>query len=273
MNPRSRNLRGRSPVKLVASRPSAARLDDHGGPGFERAKQSFLAAISHELRTPLNAIIGFAEIMDAEILGPIEPSEYREYIRDIRSSSRHLLRIIEDVLDISQAEAGELILAKSEVDAAELVSRAIAQFEATCLRRKIRILTDLAEDLVIQVDAPRIERAVMCLLSNAIKFSADGSTIHVSADLGNDGRIRIVIRDKGIGMAQSAIARAFTSFIQLEDRLSRPYEGAGLGLPLARLLAELHGGVVNLASRRGEGTTATLEFPAYMRSADDRTGE
>lgn len=269
MTPRSRTLPGGPPVRLVASRRPADKLDDHGGPGFDRAKKSFLAAISHELRTPLNAIIGFSEIMDAEVLGPIERAEYREYIRDIRTSSRHLLRVIEDVLEISQAEAGELVLAKREVDAAELVSRAIAQYEASCLARRIRVLPDLAEDLVIQVDPPRVERAIMCLLSNAIKFSADRSTIHIGAELGADHRVRIAIRDQGIGMAPSAITRAFTPFIQLEDRLSRPYDGAGLGLPLARLLAELHGGTVHLASRRGAGTTATLELPAYSRSPDD----
>jgi two-component system, cell cycle sensor histidine kinase PleC len=273
MNPRSPSVPGGSPVKLVASRRPAARVDDHGGPSFDRAKKSFLAAISHEMRTPLNAIIGFSEIMDAELLGPIERAEYREYIRDIRTSSRHLLRIIEDVLEISQAEAGELVLAKREVDAAELVSLAIARYDATCLARRISVVPDLANDLVIQVDPPRVERAIMCLLSNAIKFSADRSTIHIRADLGTDQRVRIVIRDHGIGMAPSAIGRAFTPFIQLEDRLSRPYDGAGLGLPLARLLAELHGGTVHIDSRRGEGTTATLEFPAYARGFDDKPGD
>lgn len=228
-----------------------------------------MAAISHELRTPLNAIIGFAEIMDAEILGPIETVQYREYIRDIRASSRHLLRIIEDVLEISQAEAGELVLAKREIDIAELIFRALAPFEAQCRARSIRIVPSLPEELVIQVDPTRIERAISCLLSNAIKFSRDGGKIDVLAELGAEDEVRIAISDNGIGIAASAIERAFTPFVQLADKLSRPYEGAGLGLPLARLLAELHGGSAAIISRPGQGTVATLTLPAYSRPFDE----
>ncbi len=251
-------------MKLVEPpRPESALPGDRQGPGFDRAKQSFLAAISHELRTPLNAIIGFAEIMDAELLGPIEIAEYRDYVRDIRASSRHLLRIIEDVLQISQAEAGQLVLLKSEIDIAELLSRVCETFEAQCVPRRIRILADFPTDLIVRVDASRIERAVSCLLSNAIKFSHDGGEVRVEADIGGAGRVRIVIRDDGIGMDRDAIERAFVPFVQLEDRLSRPYEGAGLGLPLARLLAELHGGSVAIDSAPGNGTSATLDLPAY----------
>ena len=264
MNPKRRSSARRSPVELVASRrPGDARLCAEQDSGADRAKQSFMAAVSHELRTPLNAIIGFAEIMDAEILGPIEIPEYRDYVRDIRASSRHLLRIIEDVLQLSQAESGQLVLCKSEVELAELVSRACAPFEAQCIVRKIRVVTELPADLVVRVDAAKVERAISCLLSNAIKFCGDGGEVRVEAGLGARDKVRVVVRDKGIGMDSAAIDRAFVPFAQLEDRLSRPYEGAGLGLPLARLLAELHGGSVGIESRRGGGTVATLELPAY----------
>jgi two-component system cell cycle sensor histidine kinase PleC len=270
VNLRSRPQAERPPVKLVAWRSPAAALDDHQAAGFDRAKKSFLAAISHELRTPLNAIIGFAEIMDAQILGPIETPEYREYIRDIGTTGRHLLRIVEDVLDISQAEAGELVMAKREVDSGELIRRSLASFDAACLARKIRIVTELPEDLIVQVDPARVERAVTCLLSNAIKFSRDSGQVEVRAAFGADGQIRIAIRDHGIGMPPAAIERAFAPFVQLQDKLSRPYEGAGLGLPLARLLAELHGGRVLIDSLPGEGTIATLELPAYSRQFEDQ---
>ena len=263
MTPRRREERP-APVKLVASAPAVKAPPDHRQEaGADRAKQSFLAAISHELRTPLNAIIGFAEIMDAELLGPIEIAEYRDYVRDIRASSRHLLQIIEDVLQITQAEAGQLVLLKSEIDIAMLLGRACEPFEARCVPRRIRMVADLPTDLIVRVDASRIERAVSCLLSNAIKFSRDGGEVRIEAAIDAHHRVRIVVRDEGIGMDRDAIDKAFVPFAQLEDRLSRPYEGAGLGLPLARLLAELHGGRVAIDSEPGKGTVATIDLPAY----------
>jgi len=257
-----------SPVKLVASRPANSNAGHNAdGGSFDGAKRSFLAAMSHELRTPLNAIIGFAEIMEAEILGSIEVPEYRDYVRHIKASGRRLLGVIEDVLDISQAEAGDLVLAKREVEVADLIDRCRAPFEAQCLLRNIRIIDEVGDHLIIRVDPPRIERAISCLLSNAVKFSSDGGTIRIAAALGADGKVKISIGDDGPGMAASAIERAFAPFVQLDDRLSRSQEGAGLGLPLARLLAELHGGTISVRSRPGRGTDATLELPAYSDSA------
>lgn len=266
MNSRSEPSQRRSPVKLIASRaPGTSVSGNPDAPSLDLAKKSFMAAISHELRTPLNAIIGFAELMDDEINGPIETVQYREYIRHIRTSGRHLLRFIEDVLEISQAEAGELVLAKREVDVAKLMVRALAPFEAQCRARNIAIMPTLPEELVIQVDPTKIERAISCLLSNAVKFSRDGGKIDVRAELGAEDEVRIAISDNGIGIAPSAIERAFMPFAQLADKLSRPYEGAGLGLPLARLLAEMHGGTVAISSQPGQGTVATLKLPAYSR--------
>ena len=270
MNSRSGPSPRRSPVSLVATKvcPKVA-CRTLGVPGVDRAKQSFMAAINHELRTPLNAIIGFAEIMDRELLGPIEIAQYREYVRDIGSSGRHLLRIIEDVLEISRAEAGELVLAKREIDIAELVLRAIASFEVQCLARSIRIVANVPDALVIQVDPARIERAISCLLSNAVKFSPDGAVIEVSVELGVQDEVTIAIKDDGIGIASSAIDRLFKPFVQSADKLSRPFDGAGLGLPLARLLAEMHDGTLAIVSREGRGTVATLKLPAYSRPFHD----
>lgn len=253
-------------MKLVAAGSAVKRSANAEASSFDRAKKSFLAAMSHELRTPLNAIIGFAEVMDAQILGPIPTAEYRDYVRHILGSSRHLLRIIEDVLEISQAEAGELVLGKREVDLAELVNSAVHPFDAQCLARKIRVVKDLPDHLVILVDPERVRRAISSLLSNAIKFSRDDSEIHISAKLRGEDRVVITIRDSGIGMEPSTIEQAFAPFIQLQDKLSRPFEGSGLGLPLARLLVELHGGNVQLETSPGVGTKAILELPAYSRS-------
>jgi len=232
---------------------------------IDRAKQSFLAAMSHELRTPLNAIIGFAEIMESELLGPIQVAEYRDYLGHILKSSQHLLRLIEDVLEISRAETGELVLSKREVDLSEMVTSALAAFGPLCLARHIRVVSSLPKDVVIEVDPDRVRRIIVSLLSNAVKFSMDGGEVRIVVQLRSPGRVKILIRDHGIGMDPSAIERAFAPFIQLEDELSRPFDGSGLGLPLARLLAELHGGSVRLESEPGVGTTAIVELPAYSR--------
>lgn len=229
----------------------------------ERAKQSFLAAISHELRTPLNAVIGFAEIIDAELLGPVAVPQYREYVRDILTSSRHLLQVIEDVLDISRAESGELVLARREVDLRGLVEDVAAVHRPISSRREITLSLQVPDGIVVQVDPPKLGRAVACLLSNAIKFSPDGSDIRISASVDNRSRVTLAIEDHGVGMAPAEIDRAFAPFAQLDDELSRKFEGAGVGVPLASAIAQLHGGKLQLQSTPGVGTTAILEFPAY----------
>jgi signal transduction histidine kinase len=235
----------------------------YGTASLDRAKQSFLAAMSHELRTPLNAIIGFAEIMDGQVLGPVSVPQYRQYIRDILESGHHLLRIIESVLDISSAEAGELVLGKREVDLGELVADAQRDTEMLRTVRSITLEMNVADDLVVRVDPEKIRRAIACLISNAVKFSDDGTIVRVNARVDQGHRVTVEVRDQGIGIDPLAIDRVFLPFVQLEDRLCRRFDGSGLGLPLARLFAELHGGKVELASIPGKGTTATLIFPAY----------
>src|SRR3982750_97892 len=145
----------------------------------ERAKESFLAAMSHELRTPLNAIIGFAEIMDAEVLGPISVPQYPGYVRDILASARHLLRIVDDVLEISRAEAGELMLNKREIDVLTLLAEAMLAVDSQRRSKHIRFICDAPDHLVIQVDPEKMERVFVGLLSNALKFSPDGSIVLV----------------------------------------------------------------------------------------------
>jgi signal transduction histidine kinase len=255
----------RVPNELATSW-SAEGVATYGTAGLDRAKQSFLAAMSHELRTPLNAIIGFAEIMDRQVLGPVSVPQYRQYVRDILESGHHLLRIIESVLDISSAEAGELVLAKQEVDLCQLIIDAQRDTDALRAARNIALQVDTADDLIVRVDPDRIRRAIACLISNAVKFSGDGSTIRVTALIDEKRRATISVTDEGIGIDPVAMDRVFLPFVQLEDRLCRRFEGSGLGLPLARLFAELHGGEVELDSTLGAGTTATLTFPAYAEA-------
>ncbi|MEA3058349.1 MAG: hypothetical protein QOF34_1164 [Sphingomonadales bacterium] len=249
------------PALAVAPRGGA----DAGFEGLprERAKKSFLAAMSHELRTPLNAIIGFAEIIDAEVFGPLPVPQYRAYIRDILGSAAHLLHIIEDVLEISRAEAGELVLNKREVDIAALIGQSLRTVRRQSQAKEIEIVADTPEDVIIQLDPAKLSRALAALLSNAIKFSAAGSTVRVAARLRDSDTVSVVVEDCGIGMDPRTVERAFAPFVQLDNRLSREFDGPGLGLPLARLLTELHGGRIGVDSKRGRGTTATITLQAY----------
>jgi len=261
-NPPRRGLESVGTPARPAPAPDPISPRRYGTGGREGAKQSFLAAMSHELRTPLNAIIGFAEIMDGQVLGPIEVPQYRQYVRDILESGRHLLRIIEGVLDISNAEAGELVLHKREVDLRGLIGRAMGETLTLRATRDISVDVAVPDDLIVKVDPEKISRAIAALISNAVKFSPDGSAVKIASET-EGAVVRIGVSDSGIGILPLAIDRVFLPFVQLDDNLARRFDGSGLGLPLARLFAELHGGTVKLDSLAGSGTTATLVLPIY----------
>lgn len=251
--------------RLPTTEPRSAVLYGQNDSGDERAKRSFLAAMSHELRTRLNAIIGFAEIMDGRLFGPVSPDPYGSYVHDMLLAARCVLQIVDDVLQISQAEAGQLVLHKREIHVDSVVEAAIAHVMRLLPGRECRVYSDVPRDLMVQVDPEKVQRLLASLLSNAIKFSPDGARVQVSASIGASDEIKIVIADAGIGMSSKSIGRAFEPFVQIDDTLSRTFDGSGLGLPLARLLARLHGGDVHLRSALGEGTAATVTLPAYQR--------
>jgi two-component system cell cycle sensor histidine kinase PleC len=253
----------RSPRKSAANSNSLNQPSGFGGPARERAKQSFLAAMSHELRTPLNAIIGFAEIIDAEVFGPLSIPQYQGYVRDIIGSARHLLQVIEDVLEITRAEAGELVLNKREIDVGRLIGEALLAIKSRSRAQQVKIVTSLPDDIVIKVDPEKLKRVLESLFSNAVKFSPRGSVVRVAVRLKDCDSVSIAIEDHGIGMPRAAVERAFAPFVQLDGDLSRQFDGSGLGLSLARLLTELHGGRLTLDSTVGAGTTATVNLPAY----------
>jgi signal transduction histidine kinase len=256
----------------ISKRRVAANSNPSTGAAPERAKESFLAAMSHELRTPLNAIIGFAEIIDAEVFGPIKVAKYHGYVRDILGSARHLLHIVEDVLEISRAEAGELILNKREVEVLNLVGEALLAVDGTRRTKRIRIVSEVADHLIIQVDPEKIRRVIVSLLSNAVKFSPDQSVVRLAVGLDEAGLVTITVEDRGIGMDPQAIDRAFAPFVQLDDELSRQFDGSGLGLPLARLLTEMHGGRIEIDTAPGIGTSVRVTLPAYGRASKPSAG-
>jgi len=233
-----------------------------------RAKSQFLANVSHELRTPLNAIIGFSEIMNGELMGPLGSPIYQEYASDIHESGRHLLAIINDILDLSRVEAGQTALNESMIELQKLV--------AACLilvRGKAH-----AGGLTISVEAPAavpeiigderlLKQTLLNLLSNAIKFTPKGGAIRISIKATPSG-VEIAVMDSGIGMSQSELEKVAKPFVQLENWLVRKYEGTGLGLSIAKAFCELHGGRLEMVSAPGKGTTATIHLPASRIAAN-----
>lgn len=242
-----------------AERAQAAAEGRRIAEAASRAKSRFLALMSHELRTPLNAILGFSEIMTRQTMGPI-PARYADYAKDIHSSGQHLLTVISDILDLARAESGHLRLAEEEVTLEEAVRPCLSLIRTRAEQQKLTLATDLPEKLRLHVDATKLRQAILNLLSNAVKFTPPGGRIEVTAARRDDGALAIAVSDSGIGIKPEDIPQALTPFERLEA--AEQIEGTGLGLPLAKVLVELHGGLLTLESRPEAGTRVTLVLPA-----------
>jgi len=230
-----------------------------------RAKSQFLANISHELRTPLNAIIGFSSILMNQLFGTLGDPKYLEYAKDINDSGAHLLDIINDILDLSKAEAGKLTLAYEEVHIGKAINKSITILTDRATKGNITITTDVPKMLPpLAVDRLRFIQILLNILSNAVKFTEPGGKVHIAVctDEGNPAQFIITVEDTGIGMSQEDIDKAFQSFGQVDSGLNRKYEGTGLGLPLTKKLMELHHGAISIKSTLGKGTLVTLALPA-----------
>ena len=227
-----------------------------------RSKSEFLANMSHELRTPLNAIIGFSEALERELFGPVGNPRYREYAEDIHDSGVHLLNLINDILDLSKIEAGHFNLHEEEVELDHIVASACRIVRPRAQQASIRVETSLpTPPVVLLADERALKQVLINLISNAIKFSSDGDAVRVEANIHADG-LRIAVIDQGIGIAADDIPKALEPFTQIDGTLSRSHEGTGLGLPLAKHLAELHGGSLTIESTPGQGTTVNVDLPA-----------
>jgi signal transduction histidine kinase len=222
--------------------------------------------MSHELRTPLNAIIGFSQLMADEVLGPLGNTKYSGYARDICNSAEHLLGIINDILDVSKLEAGKLELEVEVVDVAA-ITRSLLQFVADRAGAlDVTIDTEIDGALPrLRADQRKLKQILLNLVTNALKFSHPGGRVMLRARP-VEGAIQIEVIDNGIGMDDAEVATAITRFGQVASTWNRKHAGTGLGLPLAIGLVELHGGTLGIKSRKGEGTTVTVTFPA-KRSA------
>jgi signal transduction histidine kinase len=227
----------------------------------DRAKSEFLATMSHELRTPLNAILGFSEVMADEVFGPIGNERYRGYAQDIQSSGRHLLDIINDVLDLSKAAAGKLQLQESRIDAADVVRSACRLIQPRVGEAGLTLQIKLPpRDLVIDADERLLKQMLLNLLSNACKFTLPGGRIECTVTVTQEG-LAFSVSDTGIGIPAEHLDRVLQPFVQVDSSLSRRREGTGLGLALVKAMAELHGGRLRLESEPEIGTTATVILP------------
>jgi signal transduction histidine kinase len=223
-------------------------------------KSEFLANMSHELRTPLNAIIGFSEVLLEKLFGEVNEKQ-EDYLKDIHSSGRHLLSLINDILDLSKIEAGRMELELSNFDAAAALANATTLVRERAQRHGIRLTQQVEPDLGdIAADERKFKQILLNLLSNAVKFTPDGGAIDVIARREADNLV-VAVRDTGIGIAESDQAEVFEEFRQVGRSYTSKQEGTGLGLALTRRFVELHGGKIWLESEIGKGSTFTFTIP------------
>jgi len=226
------------------------------------SKTQFLANMSHELRTPLNAIIGFAEMMHQEMLGSIGTPTYKTYAKDIMDSGQHLLAILNDILDMARIDAGRAELTESEIDLGETVIQVLRMFqEPTRTGGKVIQFRTPDIPVLLFADERLIRQILINLVSNAVKFTGADGRVEVRLEWPKDGGIDIVVADNGIGIPADKIAHVMERFGQVADALSRTRGGIGLGLPIVKALAELHGGTLIIESAQGKGTTARIRLP------------
>jgi PAS domain S-box-containing protein len=228
-----------------------------------RAKSEFLANMSHELRTPLNAIIGFSDTIRHGAFGPIGNPKYREYVENIYESGEHLLSLINDVLDVSVIEAGKLELSREILEPERVADAAIRLIRPRADKGRVRLINAVGPSLTrFHADERRVKQILVNLLSNAVKFTPVEGSVTLEAEREPDGSLVFRVVDTGIGMDEAGLAKALQPFGQVDGGLARKYEGTGLGLPLTKGLIEAHGGTLEIGSALGEGTTATIRFPA-----------
>jgi two-component system cell cycle sensor histidine kinase PleC len=226
-----------------------------------RSKSEFLANMSHELRTPLNAIIGFSEIMETAMFGPLGSPKYKEYAHDIHASGQHLLELINDILDMSKIEAGRMTLEKQPTELSGVIEESLRLVSGRAEIASVKVMNEVGPLPTIEADKRAIKQVLLNLLSNAIKFTPAGGVIRVRGAAAA-GFVTISVEDSGIGIPAHALPKIGRPFEQVESQHSKKHKGTGLGLALSRSLVELHGGALTIESTEGVGTRVTFTLPA-----------
>ncbi|HSM19672.1 MAG TPA: ATP-binding protein, partial [Hyphomicrobiales bacterium] len=226
-------------------------------------KSDLLARISHEIRTPLNSIIGFSEVMLEARFGNIGSDRYRDYVRDIHASGKHLMGLVNDLLDLSKVEAGKLELNFTRLDVNDLVLQCVRLMQPEANKGRIIMRSSLAQALpAVVADHRSLRQILLNLLSNAVKFTLPGGQVVVSTTLSDEGEVLIRVRDTGVGMEEKEIAVALEPFRQVASTANGRTPGTGLGLPLTKALAEVNRAQFRIESAKGEGTLTEITFPS-----------
>ncbi|RUW64791.1 PAS domain-containing sensor histidine kinase, partial [Mesorhizobium sp. M2A.F.Ca.ET.067.02.1.1] len=225
-----------------------------------RAKSEFLANMSHELRTPLNAIIGFSELMQQGLFGPLGSERYEEYATDINGSGKYLLGVINDILDMSKIEAGQFSLDREEIDLCPLIKETVRVISLQAAEKSINVETRIADAMRVYADRRAIKQIAINLLSNAVKFTGQGGKITVRAR-NTSGALLLTIEDNGCGIPKHALSKLGRPFEQVQNQFSKNHTGSGLGLAISRSLAELQGGALKIRSTEGVGTIVSVRIP------------
>ena len=225
-----------------------------------KAKSEFLANMSHELRTPLNAIIGFSELMQSSLFGPLGSERYEEYVHDIHSAGSYLLGVINDILDMSKIEAGQFSIEREDIDLGPLISETVRVVALQAAGKSITVETRIADAMKLHADRRAIKQIVINLLSNAVKFTGEGGHILVRARKAA-GAVLVTIEDNGCGIPRDALKKLGRPFEQVQNQFTKTHNGSGLGLAISRSLAELHGGALKIRSREAKGTIVAVRIP------------
>ncbi len=234
-----------------------------------RAKSEFLANMSHELRTPLNAIIGFSELMEQGLFGPLGSPRYEEYATDINSSGKYLLGVINDILDMSKIEAGQFSMEREEIDLGPLIKETVRVVSLQAAQKSITLETRIADSMTLFADRRAVKQIVINLLSNAVKFTGQGGRITLRARNAS-GAMILTIEDNGCGIPKDALGKLGRPFEQVQNQFSKNHTGSGLGLAISRSLAQLHGGALKIRSTEGAGTIVSVRIPAKKKEASVR---
>ncbi len=231
-----------------------------------QAKSEFLANMSHELRTPLNAVIGFSEIMQSGMFGPLGSDRYEEYAKDIHQSGNYLLGVINDILDMSKIEAGRYSLEIEKIDLCPLIKEAVRVVAVPAAEKDIEVITQIDDAISIDADRRAIKQILLNLLSNAVKFTGQPGRITVRAK--HVGRaVALTIEDTGCGIPKAALRKLGNPFEQVQNQFSKNHTGSGLGLAISRSLAEMHGGALKIRSREGIGTIVSVRIPVRVKQS------